>query len=420
MAFGDDHKAATRSEGLDLVDLSANVLVAAGDSSAENECLSHLQGGSHDPRRKGFTLQGAEISLSGAVDPFFALETHIVATEDEIELEEAFATSTALPHGLELKAGLYLTEFGRINRTHPHDWYWLDQPIVATRLLGPDGLRSVGARVAWLMPTPWFSQIFLGVQNADNDTAISFLGEGHAHGHSHAGHSHAHEDMHSHNDKEHASEHDLLFGTTVAGRPRVAREPEDLDEYLYSVRWENSYDLTEQSTVLLGISALLGPNASSVDGDTIIYGADLTLTWRPSDHRRGYPFVRWESEVMRREYKAGDLVIPHDDHFHEFPAEKIRDWGFYSQIVWGFAPRWETGIRIESAGGNDAGLLERDRDPLRSDRVRVSPMLAYRPSEFSRIRIQYNYDDADCLDEEAHTIWAGLESLIGKHPPHEF
>jgi hypothetical protein len=406
--------AEAESAGLQLIDTSVNVLIAGGGSSADKHDLLTLQGGGHDPRRNGFTLQGAEISFSGAVDPYFAAEAYVLATEDEVELEEAFATSTALPLGLELKAGMYLTEFGRINPTHPHDWYWLDQPIVASRLLGPDGLRAPGARLAWLMPTPWYSQINIGVQNADNESAISFLGEGHRHGDDHGEHDHAH------GDEENAHGHEMDVETTVAGRPRVEREPRDLDEYLYSIRWENSFDVSEQSTFLLGLSALHGPNASSDGGETIIYGADLTLKWRPTDAKRGYPFIIWQSEVMKRDYKADAVSIAHEDHLHDFPAETIRDWGFYSQIVWGFAPRWETGLRVESAGGNDAGVEERDHDPLRADRLRVSPMVAYRPSEFSRVRLQYNYDDADFLDEEVHTVWAGLEVLIGKHPAHKF
>ena len=37
-----------------------------------------------------------------------------------VELEEAIMTTRSLPKGLQLKAGQFLTEFGRINPTHPH------------------------------------------------------------------------------------------------------------------------------------------------------------------------------------------------------------------------------------------------------------------------------------------------------------
>ena len=37
--------------------------------------------------------------------------------------------------------GQFLTEFGRINPTHPHAWAWLDQPVIEARVFGPDGMR---------------------------------------------------------------------------------------------------------------------------------------------------------------------------------------------------------------------------------------------------------------------------------------
>ena len=70
-----------------------------GGSSERDESLVNLQGGGHDPRKRGFTFQQAELSLAGAVDPYFNAEAHIlffldpVEGETEVELEEAFATS---------------------------------------------------------------------------------------------------------------------------------------------------------------------------------------------------------------------------------------------------------------------------------------------------------------------------------------
>jgi hypothetical protein len=53
-------------------------------------------------------------------------------------------------------------------------------------------------------------------------------------------------------------------------------------------------------------------------------------------------------------------------------------------------------------------------------RWRIAPLVVFSPSEFSRLRLQYNIDDADHLDEVAHSVWLGLEVLIGAHPAHSF
>ncbi len=406
---------------LHLIDSSVDILVAAGGSSAGNDELGELQGGGHDPNQRGFTLQQAELSFAGVVDQLFSGEMHVVLLEDDIELEEAFLTSSSLPAGLQLKGGYYLTEFGRINPTHPHSWAWIDQPIIAGRLLGADGIRGVGARLGWLAPTPWYSQFLVGVQNADNASMSSFLGEGHHHGEEAVVAEAEHGEEEAEHEEAEAHVHDLGVEETVAGLPAVGRDINGLEDYLYSLRWENSGDLGEETTALFGLSTLYGPNATGEDGETLIYGADLTLKWRASHNERGYPFVTWQTEIMKRDFESDEAVIPHDDHEHVFPAETVEDWGLYSQVLWGFRPGWEAGLRAEYATGSDDGLEERDSDAARCDRIRISPMIAYRPSEFSRVRLQYNYDDADFLEDgEAHTVWAGLEVLYGSHPAHTY
>jgi hypothetical protein len=43
------------------------------------------------------------------------------------------------------------------------------------------------------------------------------------------------------------------------------------------------------------------------------------------------------------------------------------------------------------------------------------------PSEFSRIRLQYNYDRAEFSSQGTnHTVWLGLEFGLGPHAAHGF
>lgn len=390
---------------LRLIDISLDVLVATGVSTAQDEELENLQGGGHDPKRRGFTLQQAELSLIGAVDPYFHAEAHLLASEDEIELEEAFIQTLALPSGLELEVGYFLTEFGRLNPTHPHAWNWLDQPIVNTRLFGGEGMRGAGMRLAKLLPTPWYSQFHVGVQNADGEFMASFLGGeiGHAHG------------------AEEEAEHEELG---LGGRPIVDREVRNLKDLVYLVRWENAVDVSSTWSGKFGVSGLYGPNFTGPDGETWIYGADFLLKWLPETNRRGRPFFRLEGEINQRELKA-------DEFFDEVEGESIagetlKDWGFYLQGLYGFNGLWSAGLRYEYASGSgeniehEGGFPGRRGDPFRDNRSRLSPLLVYSPSEFSRIRLQYNYDHADHLSSDAHTVWLGFEALIGAHPAHTY
>src|SRR5438309_242733 len=81
-------------------------------------------------------------------------------------LEEAWAETTSLPWNLTLRAGQLLTDFGRLNPTHPYTWNFVDTPLVSARLMGPDGMRNPGARLSWLTPTPFYSELSFSLQNS--------------------------------------------------------------------------------------------------------------------------------------------------------------------------------------------------------------------------------------------------------------
>lgn len=382
-----------------LVDVSVVTLGAAGGSSVGNGELGQLQSGAHDPNQNGFTLQQAELSLAGAVDPYFTGEAHIVGVVDGVELEEAFFTTTALPYGLQVEAGYALTEFGLINPLHAHAWDWLDQPVVASRMFGPEGTRSPGARAAWLLPTPFFSELHVGVQDANvGGFTPSFIGE-----------------------------------TGVGNRPNVPRDIRGMDDLLWLVRSNSAWDLTSQTALMLGASALYGPNETGPDGQTWIYGIDAKVRWRPANNFRGWPFVLWQTEVIGRSYKADAFVAGTDvdpdsgDYPDNLPGDTLHDGGFYTQLLYGFHYGWAAGMRAEYASGSGPSISDgvpapRSDDSLRGNRLRLSPLLTWYPSEFSRLRLQYNYDDADFLrhGNSAHTVWVGAEILYGTHGTHKY
>ncbi len=381
-----------------LLDIGLVTDVAAGWSSKNNDTVESLQGGAHDPQRRGFTLQQAELAFKGAVDPYLTGEAYVLFSEDDVELEEAFFTTTSLPYGLQLEGGFFLTEFGRNNPTHLDQWHWVDQPVINTRLFGGEGSRAAGFRLGWLMPTPWYSVLHVGAQNPTSEQMASFLGERPGEGHSHAD----------------EGEEDGIGGFAPVNENNI----DDLSDLVYLGRWVNAVDLNPELSTQLGVSVLHGPNTTGSDGETWIYGMDLVAKWRPAGNFRGWPFLVWESEIMKRDYE-----VDRDNPTFE-PGETddtLRDWGLYTQLLYGFKYRWATGLRFEYTSGSGHGAEPRDEDPFRAERYRISPMLTYHPSEFSRLRLQYNYDHADFLDDdEAHTVWLGFEYILGTHPPHTY
>lgn len=382
-----------------LIDISLDALFAGGSSTVDDEALQNLQGGGHDPRKRGFTAQNIELSLSGAIDPYLTGEAHIIlfldpiTGETQVELEEAFMTTLSLPYGLQLEAGHFFTEFGRINPRHPHQWHWQDQPIVNTRLFGPDGMRGPGFRLGWLLPFSWFSELHFGAQNANGETMASFL-----------------------------ANEEFFEERAIGNRPFANRSVKTLSDLVYLLRIDNSIEMSEAVTAKLGLSGLYGPNSTGADAETIIYGADLVIKWLPEENERGWPFLLWETEVMKRDYKAASFFDDSDPAgIIDLPEETLKDWGFYTQLLYGFKKGWAAGLRYEHASGTGESVDGRESDPFRDDRNRVSPLITWMPTEFSRFRAQYNYDRADHLpDKEAHSVWLGVEFTYGAHAAHSF
>lgn len=405
----DSHDDHADSHGINfrLLGISLDGLFAAGTSTERDASLQQLEGGCHDPRKRGFTLRGAEFSMQGAVDPYVDGEMHLVSVIDPfegatlVELEEAFMSTRSLPGGFQLKAGQFLTEFGAINPTHPHAWAWLDQPIINTRVFGPDGLGGPGVRLSWQAPTEHLSRLYLTMQNANGEMMASYL----------------------------ASE-EFFLEQGVGGRPFVYRDVRSLMDLTYTARWENSWASDcKDLTWILGQSVAFGPNATGLQGNTQIYGLDLTRKWSPNKDPHGWPFSVWTSEFIARRYWADSYLGPDPADPNAdlaLPSERLSDWGFYTQYFYGFRPKWAAGLRYEYVSGSGYSLdqqfqpISRNLDPYRDNRHRLSPLLSWYPTEFSRFNFQYNYDHAAHLaSKDAHSFWIGAEFMLGSHPAHK-
>jgi hypothetical protein len=348
--------------------------------------VTDLERGDHDPLQRGFTLPNEEIFFDGAVDPYFKGVADLVFKLDknndtEVELEEVYVTTNTLPWNLQAKGGQFFSEFGRLNQQHPHAWDFVDQPLVIGRMFGPEGLRNPGARLSWLVPTPFYSELFLAAQNSQGDTAFSFR-----------------------------DANEELFG-----RMPVDRGVRNVGDLLYVPRYAASFDVTDSQTVVTGVSGAFGPNASGRDTRTQIYGADLYWKWKPARQSGGFPFVSWQTEALGRRYEAGPGGVDAPGST-PLPSETLFDWGVYSQVVYGFTQRWAAGLRGDWVSG-DRGAFNPDEN--RADRFRVSPALTFYPSEFSKLRLQYDFDHGQIHGDDS-SVWLQLEFLLGAHAAHKF
>ena len=370
------------SLGATIAKLNPKIAVNGLFTAAGFSDDDHLNFGDHDPKENGFNVQAVELNLQGAIDPYLTAEvninTFLEGGDTIVEFEEGFVTTQALPHNLQVMGGHFFTRFGNMNHIHAHAWDFVDQPVVLNRFLGPDGLRGPGVQASWLAPTPFYLEVIGSAQQAQGPIAVSFLSSG-----------------------------------RVGGHDLRGRSVEAADDLVYMPRLVTAFDLDDSTTLKLGGSALLGPNSSGPDTRTNIYGADMKLKWQPPRNTFGYPFVTWESEVLFRAYEAGanDATM--------LPEETLEDMGLYTQVVYGFRPRWVAGLRFEYADGQDG--LDQQIDDLRSERYRISPNIAWVTSEFSRLRLQYNVDFAESRGNKSlHGIFLQWSFALGEHGAHRF
>ncbi len=358
-------------------------LTDAGWSTAKD--IEALQPGDHDPRVRGFTVPNAEISLDGAVDPYFKGFSNIVFKIDPngdtgVELEEAYALTTSLPANLQVKFGQFFAEFGRQNPQHPHSWAFVDQALVLSRMFGPDGLRSQGVRLSWLLPTSFYSEALIGVFNSKGGTTSSFRSPESA---------------------------------EIHGGVPVERDPSGFKDMLIVPRFATSFDLTETQTVVLGTSAAFGPNNSGPSAQTRVYGIDGYWKWKPATAEAGFPFLSMQAEALWRSYDAAKRI--EEGSSKVLPAEVLKDRGAYAQLLWGIKPRVVAGVRSDWSTGDPAAF----ESAIRVDRFRLAPNFTWYPTEFSKFRVQYNYDDRKGLGTD-HSLWFQFEFLIGAHAAHKF
>src|SRR5215468_1284146 len=373
--------------GKNYMNISLDGLFALAYSSARD--LDHIEVGDHDPQQRGFNARNIELAFDGAVDPYFEGFANIVFkldndNETEVEVEEAFMQTTSLPFNLQLKGGQFFAAFGRLNPMHPHVWEFVDAPLVNGLFLGPDGLRGVGAQGSWTLPLPWYSQLIFASQNGRGSTGFSFRNPG---------------------------DNGMFFD-----RITTDREARGLQDFVWIPRFENSFNLSDTQTVLVGASGAFGSNETGANSRTQIYGADLLYKWKSARAEGGFPFVKWQTEVMYRRYEAGHGA---NDSFPV--AETFHDWGLYSQVLWGFKKGWVAGIRGDYVHMQDSMFTD---DFNRQSRSRISANLTWYPTEFSKIRLQYNHDfleENDFLSErQADELFLQFEFILGAHGAHKF
>ena len=325
------------------------------------------------PGQRGLALGESELAVEGNIDPyFFGSATLAYATEGaetKTHLEEAYIATTALPHGFTVKGGRFNSRIGYLNEFHRHADDFTDRPLPYRAMLANRGgdagvYADDGLQVRWVAPTETFFEL----------GAELFRGE-----------------------------------SFPAGGAR--RDGQGV----HTVFAHIGGDIGQEHSWRAGLSALnakadaRASGENRFTGDSRLWVADLVWKWAPDGNPRARQ-LKLQAEYFRRNEQG---------LFNSEGYAGTQN-GWYAQAVYRFVPRWSAGLREDRLSSNNRGgtVAGSTLDSLGHTPRRTSLMLDYAPSEFSRLRLQYNRDQSQA---EADNQWY-LQYImsLGAHRAHSY
>ncbi len=305
------------------------------------------------PGERSFHLGESELTIAANVDPYFSAQlTAAITGEDQIEVEEAFVRTSSLPDGFTAKLGRFFSGLGYLNEVHTHAWDFVDQPLAYQAMFGGQ-FKQNGVQVKWIAPTDLFLEFGVEAGNGDSFPGTRRARNG--------------------------------FGATTLFA-HAGGDAGDFASWRAGASW--------LSTKAEERNAFVDPLLDGFTGDSRTWVADAVFKWAPSPHRQ----LKVQAEYLRRiesgafTFDPAGIVLP--------VAYVNTQQGWTVQTVYQFAARWRAGLRYDQldSGNPRYRPLEVsavDFGPVAAAHPqRVSVMLDWNPSEFTRLRAQYDFDDA--------------------------
>ncbi len=335
--------------------------------------------------------RSVELNLAASVDPFAKGYAVINASADPITgeatagVEEAAIQTTSLPYNLELKAGRFFGEFGRLAYIHDHELPFVNRPLVLDQYIGGES-RTDGAQLNWLLPIEHYVSLTAGVGNNFGAAPV---------------------DVADSNNGDFRSFEGLSFWG----------------------RGSTSFDLTPDLSLEPGISGLLNPETidrggvlALPTGDPVtlaqfpgsrlsqtsrsLEGVDLTLSYKPLRNNQ-FESIIWGTEVLRSDSSFDVMSTTGGAVFSPF-SQSVESYGMYSYLTYKWSREWSAGLLFE--------CLE-DSWNNANKTVAFSPYITWALSHWNQLRLQYTHTDHNAIsglhpDDAVYLQWAWI---IGSH-----
>jgi len=352
------------------------------------ELPGFVVGGEAGLKPEGFSLGHTEITASANIDDkFFGKSTLVIHQEEgetEVELEEAFIQTTAMPKGFSVKAGRFFSSIGYVNQQHPHAWDFADAPLVYSALWG-NSYKDNGVQASWIAPTDIYFEL-----GAEALSGAGFPAGGEV-------------------------------SSDVGSQVLFANVGGDFDE---SQSWKVGVSFHQADVVAREAGGHAhGEEVTEVpsfSGDSETIGLNFIYKWAPNGNYRDRNF-KFQGEIFSRD-EEGTVEMLGSNPLEQSEI-KGEQGGYYLQTVYQFKPQWRVGGRYDHlnsdvSGNDDEVVEEAGLDNEGVTPTRKSVMLEWIPSEFSRLRLQFNVDDSyEAGDKQ---VMLQYTMSMGAHGAHTF
>ena len=349
---------------------------------------------------RGFNFNYSEMYISSTVDPYFDLVGVFHLHRDGFEIEEGYFQTRDLPYNLKLKGGKFYSEFGRLNKQHHHIWNFADAPLIYRAVFGEENLNETGIQLSWLAPTPFYLLTGFEVFQGDNENNFN------------------------RNGFEVCTQINTTTKECTSNTYIKINDTKKPNLFTFFIK--PSFDIGNTS-ILTGVSYAQGKtrinhleddNPHAISGDTKIYGFELTARHTLDSYR----YLLLQSEYIYRKFD-GTRFGYNDSGDIQTPRLEKKQAGFYVEGIYKFAERWRAGLRYDLINKNDVFVNGKNIN-LPDNMYKYSAMIDFLPSEFSRIRLQYNYDRSlfteDLKRKPNNEIILQFNLAIGAHGAHGF
>jgi len=313
-----------------------------------------------------------ELDLAASVDPYARGYAVINASVDpttgeaNTAVEEAAIVTTSLPWNLQVKAGRFFGEFGRLSYIHDHELPFVNRPLVLDQYVGGES-KTDGVQLNYLLPISHYVSLTAGAGTQFGDTP-----------------------------------------NNVGG----FRSANNLN---YFGRASTYFDLTPNISFEPGLSGMWNPNTidrfgPQVQPDGSIFterqrrmvGADITFAYKPLRNNE-FKTLTWGTEVLYSNNRYD--VISSDG---ALSTKTVPSYGLYSYLAYKFSREWTVGTMFEWVENlyNNEGRTSA-----------YSGWLTWAPSHWNQLRLQYTHTNNNVAtglqnNDAVYLQWAWI---IGSH-----